>query len=125
MLNTNGQKVAPADRIGSPAWDFSRDSRDHPRDEVTGRERDVFLLFWALPPQQMCPVMSWLLCLCLWVSVSAIQLCQAAFYDTVQQHPGLRPGRTTVHAIGESPPCLLCLPQAFIFSRLGVKRSTI
>ncbi|CAG04011.1 unnamed protein product [Tetraodon nigroviridis] len=47
--------------------------------------------------------MSWLLCLCLWVSVSAIQLCQATFYDTIQQHPGLRPGRTTVHMIGESP----------------------
>lgn len=53
-------------------------------------------------PQQMCPVMSWLLCLCLWVSVTAIQLCQATFYDTIQQHPGTRPGRTTIHMIGES-----------------------
>lgn len=51
----------------------------------------------------MCPVMSWLLCLCLWVSMSALQLCQATFYDTIQQHPGLRPGRTTVHMIGEPP----------------------
>lgn len=49
----------------------------------------------------MCPVMSWLLCLCLWVSVTAIQLCQATFYDTIQQHPGTRPGRTTIHMIGE------------------------
>lgn len=53
-------------------------------------------------PQQMCPVMSWLLCLCLWVSVTAIQLCQATFYDTIQQHHGMRPGRTTIHTIGES-----------------------
>lgn len=53
-------------------------------------------------PQQMCPVMSWLLCLCLWVSVTAIQLCQATFYDTIQQHHGTRPGRTTIHMIGES-----------------------
>lgn len=52
--------------------------------------------------QQMCPVMSWLLCLCLWVSVTAVQLCQATFYDTIQQHHGMRPGRTTVHMIGES-----------------------
>lgn len=52
--------------------------------------------------QQMCPVMSWLLCLCLWVSITAIQLCQATFYDTIQQHPGTRPGRTTIHTIGES-----------------------
>ncbi|TWW56966.1 hypothetical protein D4764_08G0009530 [Takifugu flavidus] len=51
---------------------------------------------------QMCPVMSWLLCLCLWVSMSAVQLCQATFYDTIQQHPGLRPGRTTVHMIEKS-----------------------
>uniref|UniRef100_A0A3Q2QC17 TAFA chemokine like family member 1 n=1 Tax=Fundulus heteroclitus TaxID=8078 RepID=A0A3Q2QC17_FUNHE len=48
---------------------------------------------------QMCPVMSWLLCLCLWVSVTAIQLCQATFYDTIPQHPGTRPGRTTIHMI--------------------------
>ncbi|KAI3357512.1 hypothetical protein L3Q82_015927 [Scortum barcoo] len=47
----------------------------------------------------MCPVMSWLLCLCLWVSVTAIQLCQATFYDTIQQHHGTRPGRTTIHMI--------------------------
>lgn len=53
-------------------------------------------------PQQMCPVMSWLLCLCLWLSVTAIQLCQATFYDTIPQHPGTRPGRTTIHMIGES-----------------------
>ncbi|TNN73521.1 Protein FAM19A1 [Liparis tanakae] len=44
--------------------------------------------------------MSWLLCLCLWVSVTAIQLCQATFYDTIQQHHGTRPGRTTIHMIG-------------------------
>lgn len=50
----------------------------------------------------MCPVMSWVLCLCLWVSVTAIQLCQATFYDTIQQHHGTRPGRTTIHMIGES-----------------------
>ncbi|CAB1451724.1 unnamed protein product [Pleuronectes platessa] len=50
-------------------------------------------------PQQMCPVMSWLLCLGLWVSVTAIQLCQATFYDTIQQHHGTRPGRTTIHMI--------------------------
>ncbi|TKS76743.1 Protein FAM19A1 [Collichthys lucidus] len=43
--------------------------------------------------------MSWLLCLCLWVSVTAIQLCQATFYDTIQQHHGTRPGRTTIHMI--------------------------
>ncbi|CAG6021733.1 unnamed protein product, partial [Menidia menidia] len=47
----------------------------------------------------MCPVMSWLFCLCLWVSVTAMQLCQATFYDTIQQNPGTRPGRTTVHMI--------------------------
>ncbi|KAA8590774.1 hypothetical protein FQN60_001717, partial [Etheostoma spectabile] len=48
---------------------------------------------------KMCPVMSWLLCLYLWVSVTAIQLCQATFYDTIQQHHGMRPGRTTIHMI--------------------------
>uniref|UniRef100_A0A0S7ELS7 F19A1 n=1 Tax=Poeciliopsis prolifica TaxID=188132 RepID=A0A0S7ELS7_9TELE len=47
----------------------------------------------------MCLVMSWLLCLCLWVSITAIQLCQATFYDTIQQHPGTRPGWTTIHTI--------------------------
>ncbi|KAJ0064365.1 chemokine-like protein TAFA-1 [Periophthalmus magnuspinnatus] len=47
----------------------------------------------------MCSVMSWLLFLCLWLSVTAIQLCQATFYDTIPQHPGTRPGRTTLHMI--------------------------
>lgn len=61
-----------------------------------------FLNSTSAGPQQMCPVMSWLLCLCLWVSVTAIQLCQATFYDTIQQHHGTRPGRTTIHMIGES-----------------------
>nr|XP_020467535.1 protein FAM19A1-like isoform X1 [Monopterus albus]XP_020467536.1 protein FAM19A1-like isoform X1 [Monopterus albus] len=51
------------------------------------------------PLWAMCPVMSWLLCLCLWVSVTAIQLCQGTFYDTIQQHHGTRPGRTTIHMI--------------------------
>lgn len=78
----------------------------HRRGEVSGRKHDVFPSFLAPTLQQMCPVMSWLLCLCLWVSVSAIQLCQATFYDTIQQHPGLRPGRTTVHMIGEPPPAV-------------------
>uniref|UniRef100_A0A3P8WWK5 TAFA chemokine like family member 1a n=1 Tax=Cynoglossus semilaevis TaxID=244447 RepID=A0A3P8WWK5_CYNSE len=63
----------------------------------------------------MCPVMSWLLCLSLWVSVTAIQLCQATFYETIQQTHGTRPGRTTIHMIAsivigkwwcEMEPCL-------------------
>ncbi|XP_045912776.1 chemokine-like protein TAFA-1 isoform X4 [Micropterus dolomieu] len=62
-----------------------------------------FLIFFYAPSsnntEQMCPVMSWLLCLCLWVSVTTIQLCQATFYDTIQQHHGTRPGRTTIHMI--------------------------
>lgn len=83
-------------------------------------ENMMFFSFFLAPPlQQMCPVMSWLLCLCLWVSVSAIQLCQATFYDTIQQHPGLRPGRTTVHMIGESPPAFICLPKRFLSSSEG------
>lgn len=71
------------------------------------RSRNMMYFFFfffdstSAGPQQMCPVMSWLLCLCLWVSVTAIQLCQATFYDTIQQHPGTRPGRTTIHMIGE------------------------
>lgn len=58
--------------------------------------RYLYTLCWIA---QMCPVMSWLLCLCLWVSVTVIQQCQATFYDTIQQHHGTRPGRTTIHMI--------------------------
>ncbi|CAL8250523.1 unnamed protein product [Arctogadus glacialis] len=47
----------------------------------------------------MCPVMSWLLCLSLWVSVTAVQLGQGTFYDTIQQQPGTRPGRISIHMI--------------------------
>uniref|UniRef100_A0A8C7SWQ1 TAFA chemokine like family member 1 n=1 Tax=Oncorhynchus mykiss TaxID=8022 RepID=A0A8C7SWQ1_ONCMY len=49
----------------------------------------------------MCPVMSWLLCLVLWVSGRSIQLCQATFYETIQlqQHHVTRPGRTSIHVI--------------------------
>ncbi|CDQ75839.1 unnamed protein product [Oncorhynchus mykiss] len=48
--------------------------------------------------------MSWLLCLVLWVSGTAIQLCQATFYETIQLQPHhvTRPGRTSIHMIGES-----------------------
>ncbi|CAL8275724.1 unnamed protein product [Boreogadus saida] len=53
----------------------------------------------------MCPVMSWLLCLSLWVSVTAVQLGQGTFYDTIQQQPGTRPGRISIHMIGESTCC--------------------
>ncbi|CAL8319245.1 unnamed protein product [Merluccius merluccius] len=51
--------------------------------------------------KQMCPVMSWLLCLCLWVSGTAVQLGQGTFYDTIQQQHGTRPGRISIHTIGE------------------------
>lgn len=74
--------------------------------EVKGQEHYVDCTFAG--PQQMCPVMSWLLCLCLWLSLTAIQLCQATFYDTIQQRPGTRPGRTTIHMIGESLCCSGC-----------------
>ncbi|KAL1021029.1 hypothetical protein UPYG_G00007820 [Umbra pygmaea] len=49
----------------------------------------------------MCPVMSWLLCLFLWVSGTAIQLCQSTFYETIQlqQHHVTRSGRTSIHMI--------------------------
>lgn len=63
----------------------------------------------------MCPVMSWLLCLSLWVSVTAIQLCQATFYETIQQTHGTRPGRTTIHMIGESR-LVLPAPAALVSS---------
>ncbi|KAJ3586812.1 hypothetical protein NHX12_013204, partial [Muraenolepis orangiensis] len=47
----------------------------------------------------MGPVMSWLLCLCLWVSVTAVQLGQGTFYDTIQPQHGTRPGRISIHMI--------------------------
>lgn len=76
--------------------------------EVIGWEQGAFCFdSTSAGPGQMCPVMSWLLCLSLWVSVTGIQLCQATFYDTIQQHHGTRPGRTTIHMIGESFTVLL------------------
>ncbi|KAJ8016743.1 hypothetical protein DPEC_G00010530 [Dallia pectoralis] len=59
------------------------------------------ILIYSIRILPMCPVMSWLLCIVLWVSGTAIQLCQATFYETIQlqQHHVTRPGRTSVHMI--------------------------
>ncbi|KAJ8361228.1 hypothetical protein SKAU_G00177530 [Synaphobranchus kaupii] len=44
--------------------------------------------------------MSWLLWL--WISVSALLLCQATLYDTIQQHHLPQPGRNTIQILGFS-----------------------
>ncbi|KAJ8409263.1 hypothetical protein AAFF_G00234610 [Aldrovandia affinis] len=61
----------------------------------TGQLKGSFFPAWIT---QTCPAMSWLLWL--WISVSALLLCQATLYDTIQQHHLPQPGRNSIQILG-------------------------
>ncbi|KPP60634.1 hypothetical protein Z043_121345 [Scleropages formosus] len=48
---------------------------------------------------KMRPTMSWFWCL--WISASAVLLCQASLYDTIQQHHLASPGRSSIQILDQ------------------------
>ncbi|MFT7804887.1 protein FAM19A1-like isoform X1 [Arapaima gigas] len=69
------------------------------------------------------PDMSWLLCL--GFSMSAMLLCQASLYDTLQQHRVARPGMSTIQILGESKHHFFLLSQQPSRSRFGSSRGWV